>query len=367
MMSFDKIFHRTLAEDRPPILAPLSALLRLASWFYGLGHGFRLRAYRCGWWRAERLNCRVISVGNLTLGGTGKTPMVVKIARILKDRGLGPAVLSRGYGGGSRSAVNVVSDGREVLLAASEAGDEPVMIARKLGDVPVLTGRDRRRTGRYAIDRLGADILILDDGFQHLALARDLNILLLDWQRPFGNRRPFPAGELRDPISETARADLICFTRCPQGQKAAQAELPAGVPVVHAAYRSQSLLPLGGGEALAPESLKGERVAAFAGIARPVDFLQQVEAIGAEVVHFQAFPDHHAYTGEECEAFARAAGSRGAKFILVSEKDSVKLSAGSFSLPVFALAVEMEFLEGDPLLTRYLLGPLASREEKPVA
>lgn len=367
MMSFDKIFHRTLAEDRPPILAPLSALLRLASWFYGLGHGFRLRAYRCGWWRAERLNCRVISVGNLTLGGTGKTPMVVKIARILKDRGLRPAVLSRGYGGGSRSAVNVVSDGREVLLAASEAGDEPVMIARKLGDVPVLTGRDRRRTGRYAIDRLGADILILDDGFQHLALARDLNILLLDWQRPFGNRRLFPAGELRDPISETARADLICFTRCPQGQKAAQAELPAGVPVVHAAYRSQSLLPLGGGEALAPESLKGERVAAFAGIARPVDFLQQVEAIGAEVVHFQAFPDHHAYTGEECEAFARAAGSRGAKFILVSEKDSVKLSAGSFSLPVFALAVEMEFLEGDPLLTRYLLGPLASREEKPVA
>lgn len=338
------------------MLGPVAGLLRLASWFYGLGHGFRLLAYRRGWWRAGKLECRVISVGNLTLGGTGKTPMVVKIASLLMEQGRRPAILSRGYGGGSREAVNVVSDGARVLLSARQAGDEPVMMARKLPGVPVLTGRDRRQTGRYALDHLGVDTLILDDGFQHLALGRDLNILLLDWQRPFGNRRLFPAGELRDPIAEARRADLICFTRCPAapGKAAVEAELPPGIPVLHASHRQGAFLSVPEGEAVSPGVFLKQKVAAFTGIVRPDDFRALIERAGADVVHFKAFPDHHPYTEEDCRSFEAEARARGAKFIMVSEKDAVKLPASGFDLPVLAAAIDIDIQEGDAELVRLL-------------
>jgi len=356
-MSLEHLFLRTLAADRPLHLAPLAALFTVLSWFYRLGHTAKLLAYRQGWMRSSRLGCPVISVGNLTLGGTGKTPMVEKIARLLKDGGRRPVILSRGYGGSSPRAVNVVSDGQRILQSAAEAGDEPLLLAKKLGDVAVVTGPDRRQTGRYAIDHLAADVLILDDGYQHLKLSRDVNILLLDWRQPFGNRRLFPAGTLRDPIAESRRADLICFTRCPPGagDPPARAELPPGVPVLHAAHRAKALLGFPGGAAEPPGALAGEKVAAFAGIAHPGDFLALLVGLGAEVVHFQAFPDHHRPSGKEIDDFAEVAREKGAKRIVVSEKDAVKLPPRGFEPPLFALAIEIDIQEGDAEFHRLLL------------
>ncbi len=357
-MSLEHLFLRTLAADRPLYLAPVAALFSVLSWFYRLGHTAKLLAYRQGWLRASRLGCPVISVGNLTLGGTGKTPMVLKIARMLKDGGRRPVILSRGYGGSSPKAVNVVSDGSRILLTAAEAGDEPLLLAKKLADVAVVTGPDRGETGRYAIDHLAADVLILDDGYQHLKLARDVNILLLDWRQPFGNRRLFPAGTLRDPIAESRRADLICFTRCPpgSGDHPARPELPPGVPILHAAHRASALIGFPGGMAEPPEALAGEKVAAFAGIAHPKDFLALLVGQGAEVVHFQAFPDHHRLSERDIRDFAQAAKEKSARRIVVSEKDAVKLPHVDFDPPLFALAIEIDIQEGEAEFYRLLLG-----------
>jgi len=214
-MNFESLYYQVISPDRKYYHVPMYLFLKVP----------------------------VISVGNLTLGGTGKTPTVVFIAELLKENGYHPAVLSRGYGGESTLGLNVVSDGREVLLPPEEAGDEPVMMARRLDGIPVLTGKSRYITGRFAIDNLGADILILDDGFQHLPLHRDLNILLCDHKNPFGNGCIFPAGELREPLGEIERADVICITRW-RGEAGGDlnGRNPRNVPVVATVLKPESLV-----------------------------------------------------------------------------------------------------------------------------
>ena len=169
--------------------------------------------------RRKRLDCRVISVGNLTLGGTGKSPMVMKIARLLKDRGCQPAILSRGYGRMVNEQVRVVNDGKETLLDPRYAGDEPVMMGKILGDIPILIGPSRYLTGTHAIERFGVDTLVLDDAYQHVQLERDVNILLVDAENPLGNGNLFPAGVLRESAEQMNRADLIILTRTRKRQE----------------------------------------------------------------------------------------------------------------------------------------------------
>ena len=213
-MSLESLFRKVISPKRPLYLMPVYGVLRLVSVFYELGQGVRARLYRRKTFKSRRLKCRVISIGNLTLGGTGKTPTVMMVAETLRQKGYRPAILSRGYGGQSRKPVNVVNDGRQTLLSPKMAGDEPVMMARRLKTIPVLTGRNRYETGKYAMDHFGVDVLILDDGYQHLPLQRDLNILLCDASQPFGNGVVFPAGDLREPLTAMNRADVIFLTRC---------------------------------------------------------------------------------------------------------------------------------------------------------
>ncbi|GAI79803.1 unnamed protein product, partial [marine sediment metagenome] len=151
-------------------------------------------------------------IGNITVGGTGKTPTVIMLANLLKERGYRPAVLSRGYGGKKRSSISIISDGSNILAKPDEAGDEPALIAKSVNHVPVITGPNRFITGKYAIDHLGADVLILDDAFQHRSLFRDIDIVLLDGKRPFGNGFPLPRGSLREPKKALKRADIIVLT-----------------------------------------------------------------------------------------------------------------------------------------------------------
>ena len=172
----------------------------------------RNRLYDGGLLKQQKLPRPVISVGNLTVGGTGKTPTVIFIAHILKDHGYRPAVLSRGYGGSANAPVNVVSDGNRILMGWREAGDEPILIASAVPGIPVLTGSRRLLTGRAAVETFGADVLILDDAFQHRSLFRDIDMVLLDAARPFGNGFLLPRGPLREPRIPLRRADILLRT-----------------------------------------------------------------------------------------------------------------------------------------------------------
>lgn len=358
-----EIFYKIISPDRKWYWFPVFVILKLISFVYSLGHHFRLWAYRWGVFPSRKLDCRVISVGNLTLGGTGKTPFVMMIAETLRGNGLKPAILSRGYGGKSSNPVNVVCDGKQTLLSPEWAGDEAVMMAEKLKNVPVLTGPDRYQTGRYALEHFDIDTLILDDGFQHLALDRDLDILLFDHFRPLGNGHLFPAGELREPAGETRRADMVCFTRYSGGAINFDPRLLGSVPQVKTHLRLDSIIRMDDEEVLGAEILKNEPVAAFCGIAKPEGFRQILRDSQIQPKLFKSFPDHHPYTLQDIKELEARAIKEGAKFILLPEKDAVKLKGMKFTLPFFKVVIELEILEGRETFNKQLLGagPVGNR------
>jgi len=355
-MSLESFFHEVISPKRPLHLVPVYGLLRLISVFYALGQQVRAGLYRQNIFETRRLDCRVISIGNLTLGGTGKTPTVMMVADTLRRQGFKPAILSRGYGGQSRASVNVVNDGQQTLLSPEEVGDEPVMMAQRLKDIPVLTGRIRYETGKYAIDHLGANVLILDDGYQHLPLHRDLNILLCDATHPFGNDVVFPAGELREPLSALDRADMICLTRS-RGNDATDRIDGCNrkrVPVIKTGFRVQSVIEVSSGEEMEIQAIQNQPVAAFCGIAHPLDFFQTLEQVPVKIVSRNSFPDHHDYSADTLQAIDDGAKQAGVNCIVTTEKDAVKLKGHAFGLPVYAVRVALEILEGQEKLDQLL-------------
>ncbi|MEK9628103.1 MAG: tetraacyldisaccharide 4'-kinase [Nitrospinota bacterium] len=349
-----ELFYKIISPNRKWYWSPFFWFLRFISFFYLLGHHFRLWAYRWGIFPRRSLDCRVISVGNLTLGGTGKTPFVMMIAETLRGNGFKPAILTRGYGGKSKKPVNVVCDGKSLLLSPDRVGDEAVMMAEKLKNVPILTGSDRFQTGRYALENYEVDTLILDDGFQHLALRRDLDILLCDHQRPLGNNHLFPAGELREPPSETRRADMVCFTRYFGGPIKFPQKYLGTIPQIKTHLRLDSLINMENGEVCDVEILKNQPVVAFCGIANPEGFRKILQDTQVQLKIFKAFPDHHDYTLNDIKQLESKALQEGAKFILVSEKDAVKLKDMNFTLPFYKVVIDLEILEGREIFNKQI-------------
>ncbi len=300
------------------------AVLGLLSLPYQGAVAARNRLYDRGILRQERLPCPVISVGNLTVGGTGKTPTVILIARMLRGEGRRPAVLSRGYGGAARSPVNTASDGKQVLMGWRDAGDEPILIAKAVPGVPVLTGPERIRTGRAAIEQYGADVLILDDAFQHRALFRDLDIVILDATRPLGNSSLLPQGPLREPQEALWRAHLLIRTGDPE----TEGPLPhaPSLPSFRGVHRPRELVKAATGHPLPLAELYGKKVCAFAGIAHPEAFRRSLAVLGAEIVSYRDFPDHHPYRTSDLEALRRLAGDSAADRIVTTEKDGIRLA-----------------------------------------
>lgn len=336
--------------------------LGLLSPLYAGAVALRRSLYDAGWLRIVRLPVPVISVGNLTAGGSGKSPMVAHIARDLDRKGRRPAVVSRGYRGGHRGRATIVSDGGGggPLVGADVAGDEPVMLARLLPGVPVVVSRRRSDGGTIAVERLGAGCIILDDGFQHRSLARDLDLLLLDAERPFGNGRLLPAGLLREPITAMARADALIVTGAdPRGDDetlrvAAHRHNP-GAPILRCRARSTGLVERDGVTALPLERLRGARTACFAGIANPDRFFRQALEAGAEVVASLPFPDHHVFTTEDLERVRDTAARAGAELLLTTEKDLARLAgndtAPALPEPLLALRQEVEVEEAKAFTT----------------
>jgi tetraacyldisaccharide 4'-kinase len=326
----------------------LWGFLRVLAVAYALVLRARALLYRLGLLRSYRLPVPVISVGNITLGGTGKTPMVAWIARYLSHRGKRVAVLSRGYGGSANGAVRVVSDGETVFLSPEESGDEPYLLAKKIPGLIVVIGADRHQAALAAM-ALKPDVFILDDGFQHLRLQRDLNIVLLDATRPFGNGATLPAGMLREAPAAVRRADLVVYTRSTPGDPIP--DLFPDMPCCRSEHRLSGLVPLTGGETQGLPALQPEqRTMAFSGIANPEAFFKALESEGARLITTLAFPDHTPYQDEEVAAICRLRDVSRSSVLLTTEKDAVKLMPVAERLGAcFAVTLELEFADSAPL------------------
>ena len=333
----------------------LSPLYILSIFYRGI-IGLRNFMYESGMVPMNRLNCKVISVGNITVGGTGKTPTVIKLATLLREKGYRPAVLSRGYKGRKKRQVNIVSDGAHILMSPQEAGDEPALIAQSVDTIPVLTGKRRYITGRYAVEHFGANVLILDDAFQHRSLMRDIDIVLLDEQRPLGNGFVLPRGELREPPRALRRADIVLLTGSEKGDSPVDIDSPndqhrksgsylSDKPMFRA-YRKPRDFIKGITKAVYPlDYIKGKKIVAFAGIADPDAFRRTIMSIGGQIVGFIPFPDHHSYRSDDIAAIREAISDASADIVITTGKDGIKLIDFPELLhDVFILRIDMAIL-----------------------
>jgi tetraacyldisaccharide 4'-kinase len=324
----------------------MQMLLMAPSLAYALLQRLRAWLYRTGALNARRLPRPVISIGNIAVGGTGKTPVTAYIARLLLAQGLRVAVLSRGYGGSLEGQVQIVSNGTTVALSAAECGDEPFLLASTIPGLMVVIGSDRYAAGLLAMEQLSPDVFLLDDGFQHLRLHRDLNILLLDYARPFGNGWTLPAGLLREPKHAALRADLVIRTRCPDG--AVVSAVVPGRPHCCARHLLGDAIPLAGGEPIRLDALRGKKALAFAGIAEPELFFDGLRGRGLNLVATLTLPDHAPYDGATLHEIMDKFRKSGAEVALTTEKDGVKLNALPLELSEKTLLARLELTMDDP-------------------
>jgi tetraacyldisaccharide 4'-kinase len=341
----DEAAYLRLVRGETP--GPLASLMRAGLTLPAAGYRAAVAIRNLGFDRRLRAihtaEIPVVSIGNITLGGTGKTPAVELVARQLRLRNLRTAILSRGY------------------RATEGLNDEGRLLEENLPDVPHLQGRDRAALARIAVEELDSQALVLDDGFQHRRLARNLDIVLLDALDPFGAGRLFPRGLLREPIASLRRAHLVILTRAdlvPTDQVAAirrTAERHAG-PLVWAESRHAPLHLLGGPEAPQPlVTVQHRRVAAFCGIGNPLGFQRTLEALGCNVVAFRALPDHHAYSPADVASLAAWARDAGADLALTTQKDSAKLRLAALGpMPLRAVRIGLQLTSGAELLDQAL-------------
>lgn len=341
-------------------------LLYVLSYIFSGAVQLRYYLYEHRILRNKPLGCLVVVVGNLTVGGTGKTPVVEKFARILTERGRKVAILSRGYKSkkepllkklwrklthGEEAPPKIVSNGKEVLLDSEVAGDEPFMLASNLPGVVVLCDKNRVKAGSYAIRKFGCDTLILDDGLQYLPLKGKLNLLLVDKTNPFGNQHMLPRGILREPIKHLNRASYIFLTKSDGVRDDALMELirenNPKAEIIECAHKPQFLKHVDTGEVLPLSNLQDARIAAFSGIASPESFESMLRGFGAEIRYNQRFLDHHRFSRQEIERIYQKAKELKLDMIVTTEKDAVRLFDDiQASIPVYYLRLEIDILSG---------------------
>jgi tetraacyldisaccharide 4'-kinase len=360
-MSVLQGFYRRLARNGPenPVERMLLAFLIPLGAVYGELLRLRAALYR---WRvlpSFRAAVPVISVGNLAVGGTGKTPLVDYLVKFCRAGGRRAAVVSRGYGGRRQPDVQVVCSGSGPLLGPDQCGDEPYLLARRNPEALVLVSPRRAAAIRRAVEEFGADVVLLDDGFQHLAVKRDFDIVLLDARRPFGNGHVLPAGLLREPKSALVRGDLFILTRC-DGDRIPQ--LPVTGPVLRCRHLLGEEAHELQGRKVSLSSLTDKRGAAFAGIAEPESFFKELRARGLQLSVEIPFADHSVYGPAELERLRTACAC--ADYLITTEKDGVKLPASGLPLPCYQVPVALDFFE-DGALEDYLRSILFSKENAP--
>ncbi len=366
--SAEQFFLEVIFEQRRGRLATL-----VRGILHGLSYGYRFAIkvrkllYDSRIIRDTTLGVQVIAIGNLTVGGTGKTPVVEKFARELQDQGRTVAILSRGYRSKpaplSRRFIDrillrrdqtpprVVSDGRSLLLDSETAGDEPFMLASNLKDVVVLVDKDRVKAGRYAIEKFACDTLLLDDGFQYWKLrGRRQDVVLIDCQQPFGNNFLLPRGTLREPESHLARAGVIFITKSDgntQELREKLASLNPKAPIIECVHHPLYFEDVFTGERLPISFIRSRRVAALSGIAQPESFEESLRKLGGEVVYQRRFADHHRFTQKELLDAINRSKKRRAQLLLTTQKDAVRFpKLDRRDLPIYFMRVEIKIIAG---------------------
>jgi tetraacyldisaccharide 4'-kinase len=327
---FRRRIEMAAAEEYPtPFFSVETGLLALSVVYGGL-MGLRARLYEKGLLPSKSLPCRVVSIGNLIAGGTGKTPMTIRVARMIQGMGCRVVVLSRGYRGRMEKKGGVVSDGQAIFKGPDDAGDEPYLMARILSGIPVVVGQRRYETGMMAVKRFKPDVIVLDDAFQHLRLKRDLNLVLLDSRSPFGNGHLLPRGVLREPLSALRRAHAVVYTRCEQATRVpirprSLAQRPIFYtthnPVIRYTDQEDGRFP---DDASDIGSLKGKKAVAFSGLADNAQFFDSLALAGCLLVDTFSFADHHRYDRSDFDRIVSAAVEKGAEMLVTTFKDFVK-------------------------------------------
>lgn len=353
----------------------LRGVLLLLSFVYEKIIRVRVGLFEEYYFRPKMPGCPVISVGNLTVGGTGKTPVVEMLARELCAGGRSVAILSRGYKSVPKPflrrlgdkifknksvfAPRIVSDGHALLLDSRTAGDEPFMLANNLRGVVVLVDRDRVKSASYAIDHFGSDVLLLDDGLQYLRLKHSVNLVLIDSQAPFGNRYMLPRGTLREPPDHLERATHILVTKC---DRVNDPELIGEIrkynrtaDIIQCSHHPQDLRNILTGERVALDALEGMRVGSICGIAVPESFEGALRQLGADLVVTSIFADHHRYRRKEVEGFVSRCHRRKLDAVVTTEKDAVRFPRILDPLlPIYCLRVKIQILEGQEAWDRMI-------------
>ncbi len=353
--------------NRPaPLSRSAAALLYAPGIAYRAAVRLRNALYDGGYLKTRRLPCPVISIGNLTVGGTGKTPVTSFLAGMLGDSGYRVAILSRGYGRRRGRQPLLVSDGRSLLVEPDHSGDEPYLIARQNPSAAVAVGSDRVAAARLLSTTSPPEVVLLDDAYQHRPLRRDIDILLIDGRDPWGNGRMIPFGPLREPRSSVSRADALVITRdvCPPDVEDLLRQYNPDAALFRVRIEPHRFVTTDG-SALDCTALKGFAAFAFSGIARPDRFEDDLRVLGIRLVGVRRFADHHRYRPRELDAIAREARQRGAEILLTTEKDMIRVtSAPEDGLPLYALALRV-ITQGGADLPAYILDRLRHLTPRP--
>jgi len=347
----------------------LHFLLMILSMLYGIAVRLRTMLYDYRVFKTRTLPCGVISIGNLTVGGTGKTPMTIYMAQLLKDIGYKPAVISRGYKGLAEKKGGVVSDRQKVHLGPDVAGDEPFMMAQRLKNIPVLVGADRFRIGMKAVEKFSPDFIIFDDAFQHRRLKRDLEIVLVDDKSFFGNQHLLPRGILREPVSGISRSDLFVLTRCDETSINSFDRLSVMAPgkeifksfhepYVCGVFSSTDSYSAGSSELNVSQEygfLKTSKVFVFSGIAKNEEFFKTVKKITGDVIDRVVFDDHHKYAEEDFRLIAGKSKKCSADYLVTTEKDYVKIAGKIQStMDIVVVGIRVSFKQDEMKFADYI-------------
>ena len=344
-------------------------LLSPFAWLYRLICALRLFLYRYGVFKQKKLQAKVISVGNITLGGTGKTPLVIYLAEKLKEKNKKVAILSRGYKRKKKKMVELTQKTKR-KINWEDVGDEPYLLARRLFDVPIMVSKHRNVSGDCAIQKYGIEFLILDDGFQHLKLFRNLDIVVIDSVNPFGNGRLLPAGTLREPLASLRRADVFVLTKTDQASNTDELvqilkRYNPKAPTVESIYQNRSIEKLFDGSSVTPKDVEDKKAFAFSGIGNPSSFENSLKQLKIQILKHQKFWDHFPYRKKDILALQEEAKSKGADFIITTEKDSVRIplinesetpSQAGLDIPFYVLKIDLEITRGEEILLSKIEG-----------
>ena len=353
-------------NERGKINSLFRSLFFILSQFYFLAIKVRWLIYRFKLVPQTKMPCTVISVGNITWGGTGKTPAVIVLSKLIREMGKRVAVLSRGYRRSKKkdkkNKMSIVSDGKKLLLSSRKAGDEPYLLARNLPDVPIIVGKNRINSGKYAIERFASEVVVLDDGFQYWPLNRDIDIVTIDCLNPYGNGYLIPRGSLREPWSHLSRADIFLLTRVNFVSRDDLQRIigdlgkvnPRSI-ILESVHRPKYLQGTFSGEKKSLDFIKGKKVVAFSSIGNPCSFEKTLEDLGAKIVKIFRFPDHHDYQENDLgkiEATYRIDLEKGEVLAVTTEKDGVRLErvisreTDRALWEIWVLKIELEIVRG---------------------